>query len=732
MLFPRIRANPRDAVLQERMLDRTSALSLQDHGSIYQMPNRGLSKNVSRDTISLTSQDIKNYQMPHRGRNQLIRDRSVRYMPDSGAKHVYGGVLPVDHLRGYAQSTIQTTESLGSSMDPGRQEQRSSPPGAAEATARRASMNRYGDAEAVVQQSTANNAPQSGPRPDEDGQARAADNGASIGEQAHNSLHISESMMKKVEIEKNSELNDDKSKSVLLSNQKRANNHQQMQAYETSDPHTLPRIRTNADSLSAKPMRDRREGSQRSLSLQRSAANPHLSQLSHAGSVSLLQLRTHNQGVMDKARAHEFTSPDIAQEVLNKPLQKKAYLAAAHSMRPYANPNKAYYFNRKHGQLQRHEHENLNLAQQIQSAGLLSGLPAPARPQELGRSKLIPTFKTKQYVKMKALLPAVQSTSVLPLGGERSASALEPMQNSLIFKQMKSMQAASEFEQQRLAEVEHQKQLLQEEIQRGEQKKGDAKQRKQSQLNVKMIEKKLQELRAQPNPHLDVAKRALDLQIHDFSLEDKKRAEKLLEIQKFKAKSSHEAKSAMSQVEIYQGKRAIPTEEQGAENIHVDVPVFEDAADDDAQQAAQSKVSIAGISPQRGTKKLSLNQCIQSEQLNQVIMNEKLIQNLLVQSTRPRNRHEPQTHQAVARAETPNPWYHHQKRKLVLRYQKHLLEQEYARQEHLARQETTRKAAAEKKAKLAKVETQAATRGAGPGQGDLDGRRAQGQATGQQ
>ena len=50
-----------------------------------------------------------------------------------------------------------------------------------------------------------------------------------------------------------------------------------------------------------------------------------------------------------------------------------------------------------------------------------------------------------------------------------------------------------------------------------------------------MIEKKLQELRAQPNPHLEMAKRALDLQIHDFSLEDKKRAEKLLEIQKFKA-----------------------------------------------------------------------------------------------------------------------------------------------------------------------------------------------------
>ena len=33
------------------------------------------------------------------------------------------------------------------------------------------------------------------------------------------------------------------------------------------------------------------------------------------------------------------------------------------------------------------------------------------------------------------------------------------------------------------------------------------------------------------------------------------------------------------------------------------------------------------------------------------------------------------------RPETPNPWYHHQKRKLVLRYKKHLLEKEYARQQ---------------------------------------------------
>lgn len=34
---------------------------------------------------------------------------------------------------------------------------------------------------------------------------------------------------------------------------------------------------------------------------------------------------------------------------------------------------------------------------------------------------------------------------------------------------------------------------------------------------------------------------------------------------------------------------------------------------------------------------------------------------------------------ADLRPETPNPWYQHQKRKLLLRYQKHLLEKEYER-----------------------------------------------------
>lgn len=33
---------------------------------------------------------------------------------------------------------------------------------------------------------------------------------------------------------------------------------------------------------------------------------------------------------------------------------------------------------------------------------------------------------------------------------------------------------------------------------------------------------------------------------------------------------------------------------------------------------------------------------------------------------------------------TPNPWYHHQKRKLLLRYQKQLLEQSYDEEEQLS------------------------------------------------
>ena len=95
-----------------------------------------------------------------------------------------------------------------------------------------------------------------------------------------------------------------------------------------------------------------------------------------------------------------------------------------------------------------------------------------------------------------------------------------------------------------------------------------------------------------------MAKRALDLQIYDFSLEDKKRAEKLLEMEKFKAQSNDAAKRTLRQVEIYKGKRTKPSEELGAENINVDVPVFDEgSSQDEADLTADRQILIAGISP---------------------------------------------------------------------------------------------------------------------------------------
>lgn len=123
-----------------------------------------------------------------------------------------------------------------------------------------------------------------------------------------------------------------------------------------------------------------------------------------------------------------------------------------------------------------------------------------------------------------------------------------------------------------------------------------------------------------------MAKRALNLKIYDFSMEDKARAEQLLEREKFKAWSTYKAKNALKQVEIYKGKKTRALREKGAENINVAVPVFEDdGPQGEFADLKTAKISIAGISPQRGTKKLNLNQNIQIEQLNQAIMDEKLI-----------------------------------------------------------------------------------------------------------
>lgn len=65
---------------------------------------------------------------------------------------------------------------------------------------------------------------------------------------------------------------------------------------------------------------------------------------------------------------------------------------------------------------------------------------------------------------------------------------------------------------------------MREEISKSEMKKQDPKIRKQAQANAKLIEKKLKEIQEEINPHLDISKQGQDLQINDFSVEDKLRA----------------------------------------------------------------------------------------------------------------------------------------------------------------------------------------------------------------
>ena len=80
--------------------------------------------------------------------------------------------------------------------------------------------------------------------------------------------------------------------------------------------------------------------------------------------------------------------------------------------------------------------------------------------------------------------------------------------------------------------------------------------------------------------------------------------------------------------------------------IAVAVPVFEDRLnEDDSEEDSKEKedrerqeymigkasgpIAIMGISPQKGIKKISLNQQIQDEQLNQAILDQDLVQKLL-------------------------------------------------------------------------------------------------------
>lgn len=73
-------------------------------------------------------------------------------------------------------------------------------------------------------------------------------------------------------------------------------------------------------------------------------------------------------------------------------------------------------------------------------------------------------------------------------------------------------------------------------------------------MNIKLIEKKIRELLDETNPHIDVAQRTTELQISDFSFEDKMRAQRLLDIEKFQANSNYQAKRTIMSGDLYAGK----------------------------------------------------------------------------------------------------------------------------------------------------------------------------------
>ena len=92
-------------------------------------------------------------------------------------------------------------------------------------------------------------------------------------------------------------------------------------------------------------------------------------------------------------------------------------------------------------------------------------------------------------------------------------------------------------------------------------------------MNVKLIEKKIRELLDEKNPHIDVAQQTTELQISDFSFEDKMRAQRLLDIEKYQANSNYKARKAVKQIDLYAGKSANIHNEYGNENIVISIPV---------------------------------------------------------------------------------------------------------------------------------------------------------------
>lgn len=109
---------------------------------------------------------------------------------------------------------------------------------------------------------------------------------------------------------------------------------------------------------------------------------------------------------------------------MNKPLLKRAQLANAQSLKPYFNPNAEYYSHAERPQ----NLSGLDLVPDAKQAQLLL-LTGGRESVQLGQQgnskslKLIPVYQSKEYTKMRTLLPTFQSSvQKLQLAGGGSAS----------------------------------------------------------------------------------------------------------------------------------------------------------------------------------------------------------------------------------------------------------------------------------------------------------------------
>jgi hypothetical protein len=87
------------------------------------------------------------------------------------------------------------------------------------------------------------------------------------------------------------------------------------------------------------------------------------------------QLKLYNKSIIKMGVTKPFESHNIAEELINKPIQSDAKLCFASSLKPYAKP------------------ETLNKYQSTRSFTV--------------STKLVPIFQSKKYNKLKGLLPAI-------------------------------------------------------------------------------------------------------------------------------------------------------------------------------------------------------------------------------------------------------------------------------------------------------------------------------------